>query len=272
MTRGPFPEPSHEFKAVKVDAADGVLTITLNRPDALNAFDDTMRADFLALQWRIESDADIRVIVFKAEGDRAFGSGADISWFEADWATARFRVEYRWVHDFFDTLERVEIPVIAAIHGICACGGLELAMACDFRMATRDATFRFTEGNINLIPGSGGCSRLARMIGVGWAKEMVLAGAVLDAEKAMQVGLVTRLAETREALYEEADALAAKLAGKAPQALGLAKAVLNTSNNIDETSARVLERVAQSVLLKTEDHAEGIRAFREKRKPGYTGR
>ena len=101
---------------------------------------------------------------------------------------------------------------------------------------------------------------------------MVLAGAVLDATKAMQVGLVTRLAETREALYEEADALAAKLARKAPQALGLAKAVLNTSSSIDDTSARVLERVAQSVLLKTEDHAEGIRAFREKRKPSYTGR
>ena len=72
MTRGPFPEPFHEFKAVKVDAADGVFTITLDRPDALNAFGDTMRADFLALQWRIESDADIRVIVFKAEGERAF--------------------------------------------------------------------------------------------------------------------------------------------------------------------------------------------------------
>ena len=81
MTRGPFPQATHEFKAVTVDAADGVLTVTLNRPDALNAFDDTMRADFMALQWRIESDADIRVIVFKAAGDRAFGSGADISWF-----------------------------------------------------------------------------------------------------------------------------------------------------------------------------------------------
>lgn len=272
MTRGPFPQPDHEFKAVKVEAADGILTVTLNRPDALNAFDDNMRADFLALQWRIESDGDIRVIVFKAAGDRAFGSGADISWFENDWLTPRFRVEYRWVHDFFDTLERIEIPVIAAIHGICACGGLELAMACDFRLCAADATFRFTEGNINLIPGSGGCSRLARMIGAGWAKEMVLAGTVLDAATAREVGLVTRVLPDRAAMEKEADELAAKLARKAPQALGLAKAVLNTSGNVDEASGRVLERIAQSVLIKTEDHAEGIRAFREKRKPKYSGR
>ena len=160
---------------------------------------------------------------------------------------------------------------MVAILTIRQCMLLELAMSCDFRICSEDARFGFTEGNINLIPGSGGCSRLIRLIGPGWAKELVLAGEFIDAEKAAQLGLVTRVV-AKEKLQEEARALAAKLVAKAPMAMGLAKAIMNTCENIDMASGRILERIGQSVLITSEDHKEGVRAFREKRPPVYKGR
>jgi enoyl-CoA hydratase len=261
----------HAFKALAVAIDGPILTITLNRPERLNTFNEDMKAEFSWLTRRIEANGGIRTIIIDAAGDRAFCAGADVSWFEQEWNTSRFRVEYRWIHDFFDCLERIEIPVICAIHGTCACGGLELAMSCDFRIATEDARFGFTEGNINLIPGSGGCSRLVRLIGPGWAKELVLAGEFIDAQRALQVGLVTRVVP-RDKLRAEARALADKLVAKAPLALGLAKAIMNTCENIDSGSGRILERIGQSVLITTGDHAEGVRAFREKRPPNYRGK
>lgn len=261
----------HEFEALKVSIENRILTITLNRPERLNAFNEQMKEEFRWLERRIEANSDIRVIIFNAEGERAFCAGADVGWFEQEWETNRFRIEYRWIHDFFDKLERIELPVIAATQGVCACGGLELAMSCDFRIASEDARFGFTEGNINLIPGSGGCSRLVKLIGPGWAKELVLAGEFINAERALQIGLVTRVVPTDQ-LQTAARELAEKLVKKAPLALGLAKAIMNTCDNIDSASGRVLERIGQSVLITTDDHTEGVRAFREKRPPNYQGR
>lgn len=261
----------YDFKALDVRFEDDILRVTLDRPERLNAFNDDMREEFLWLTRRIEANGDIRCIVIDGAGDRAFCAGADVSWFEQDWSTERFRIEYRWVHDFFDTLERIEIPVICAVHGTCACGGLELAMSCDFRIAAEGTRFGFTEANINLVPGSGGCSRLVNLIGPSWAKELVLAGTFIDTERAMQIGLITRVAPKDE-LQDAAMDLARQLAAKAPLAMGLAKVIMNTCDSIDAASGRILERVGQSVLIKTEDHGEGVRAFREKRKPVYRGR
>jgi len=144
-------------------------------------------------------------------------------------------------------------------------------MACDFRIATDDSRFGFTEGNINLIPGSGGCSRLVKMIGPAWTKELVLAGEFIDAERALQIGLVTRIVPKAK-LTEDARALADRLVKKAPQALGAAKAVINACQNLDTASGRIMERMAQSALILSEDHKEGVKAFREKRPPQFKGR
>jgi enoyl-CoA hydratase len=262
---------THSFEALKVVVEDQIMTITLNRPDRLNAFSEEMKEGFRWLERRIEANGQVRVIIISGEGERAFCAGADVGWFEQEWQTERFRIEYRWIHDFFDTLERIEIPVIAAVHGVCACGGLELAMACDFRIAAEGTRFGFTEGNINLIPGSGGCSRLVKLIGPGWAKEMVLAGEFIDTERAMHLGLITRVAPY-DRLMDGARALAATLLEKAPLALGMAKIIMNTCDDINSHSGRILERVGQSVLIQSDDHQEGLRAFREKRAPNYQGR
>jgi enoyl-CoA hydratase len=267
----PVLNPNYKFQAVKAEMRGAVFEITLNRPERLNTFNTAMQRDFTALQMQIERNPEIRCVLIRAEGDRAFGAGADLSWFEQEWTTPRFRVEYRWIHDFFDCLERVEVPVIAAVFGTCACGGLELAMAADIRIAAEDTRFGFTEGNINLIPGSGGCSRLVKMIGPGWTKELVLAGEFIDAQRALHVGLVTRVV-AKDRLLDEARALADKLCKKAPQALGAAKAVINACQSMDATTGRILERMAQSSLVLTNDHREGVKAFREKRPPQYKGR
>lgn len=271
MSDNPVLNPNYRYQAVKAEMRGQVFEITLNRPERLNTFNAEMQRDFTALQMQIERNPDIRCVSVFAAGDRAFGAGADLSWFEQDWTSARFRTEYRWIHDFFDVLERVEIPIVAAVFGTCACGGLELAMACDFRIAAEDSRFGFTEGNINLIPGSGGCSRLVKMIGPGWTKELVLAGEFIDAQRALQIGLVTRVVP-KSSLAGEARALADKLVKKAPQALGAAKAVINACQSIDAASGRILERMAQSSLILSQDHKEGVKAFREKRPPQYKAR
>jgi enoyl-CoA hydratase/carnithine racemase len=271
MSDNPVLNPNYEYKAVKVAMRGAVFEITLSRPERLNTFNAEMQRDFTALQLQLERDPAIRCVTIFAAGERAFGAGADLSWFEQEWQGPRFRTEYRWIHDFFDCLERVEVPVIAALFGTCACGGLELAMAADFRIAAKDSRFGFTEGNINLIPGSGGCSRLVKMIGPAWTKELILAGEFIDAERARAIGLVTRVV-SRATLEEEARALADTLVKKAPQALGVAKAVINACQSLDTTSGRILERMAQTSLILSEDHKEGVRAFREKRPPRYKGR
>ena len=271
MSDNPVLNPDYQYRAIKAEMRGSVFEITLNRPERLNTFDVEMQRDFTALQLHIERDPTIRCVTIFGAGERAFGAGADLSWFEQEWRTPRFRTEYRWIHDFFDTLERIEMPVIAAVFGTCACGGLELAMACDFRIAADDTRFGFTEGNINLIPGSGGCSRLVKMIGPAWTKELVMAGEFINAERAMAIGLVTRVVP-KATLAAEARALADRLAKKAPQALGAAKAVINVCQSIDAASGRVLERMAQSSLILSQDHAEGVKAFREKRPPNYSGK
>jgi len=267
----PVLNPNYVYKAMKLERRGSILEITLNRPERLNTFDSTMQRDFTALQLAIDREPNLRCITIFAEGDRAFGAGADLSWFQQEWRTPYFRTEYRWIHDFFDALERIEVPVIAAVFGTCACGGLELAMAADFRIAADNTRFGFTEGNINLIPGSGGCSRLTRLIGPAWTKELIMAGEFIDAQRAMAIGLVTRIT-TMDKLRSDARALADKLVAKAPQATCAAKAVINACQNIDAGTGRILERMAQSTLIMTHDHKEGVRAFREKRPPKYEGR
>jgi enoyl-CoA hydratase len=165
-------------------------------------------------------------------------------------------------------IEALEVPVIAAIEGTAAGGGLELALSCDFRVVSRKARLGLPEANVGLIPGSGGCSRLVRLIGLAKAKELVMIDSMVDAARANELGLVTRLVDDGQAL-DEAVALAETLAERSPLAMGMAKLVLNTCGDVDLETGRRLERVGQSVLKMTEDHVEAANAFIEKRKPDW---
>lgn len=259
-----------DFKTLLYELKDGIATVTLNRPDALNAINMDMRADFTALAEQLFFDESVRVVIFTGAG-RAFSAGGDIAHFEKGWLTPTFRAHSRRLIKFFDDLEALEKPVIAAIKGPATGGGLELALACDIRIAAEEATLGFRENYIGLIPGIGGCARFARLVGVAKAKELIFAGTMISAKEALEIGLVNNVVPG-EKLMDETREYAQMLLKRAPQSLGLAKKILNTVANVDQTSGIVMEGLAQSILLRTEDHQEGLRAFREKRKPQFSGK
>jgi enoyl-CoA hydratase/carnithine racemase len=259
-----------EYKTLLFELSGGIATITLNRPDRLNAINEEMRNDFAALLPVLQGDPDIRVIVFTGSG-RAFSAGGDISYFERDWDTVAFRTHHNLLMSFYDQLEILEKPILAAINGPCTGAGLQITLSCDIRIASQAAEFGFRENNIGLIPGAGGCSRLVKLIGYGKAKELIFTGEMIPATEALRIGLVNRVVPPAE-LASHTRALAEHLLTRAPEALGIAKRILWHSVDADFQTGRLLETLAQSILLKTEDHKEGIRAFREKRKPKFKGR
>jgi len=262
---------SSDYTTLTCDLSDnGILLVTLNRPEKLNAMNDAMRADFTRLSVELKQSDDIKVIIFTGAG-RAFSAGGDIDFLDQDWRTQDFRRDTREITSFFDELEMLEKPVIAAINGPCTGAGLQITLSCDIRIASDKAKLGFRENLIGLIPGAGGCSRLVKLIGYGKAKELIFTGEMISAQDAKEVGLVNRVVP-HEQLLEEAHKLARHLLTRAPIALGLVKRILWNCVNVDMATGRGLESLAQSILIKTEDHKEGIQAFREKRKPDFKGR
>lgn len=257
------------FDTLDVDVTDdGVATLRLANPP-VNAISQTMRFELTDAVDVLRED-DVRVAVVTGS-DGLFSVGADVALFEeaAEWTTAAFRENSRVLGRVFDGLEALEKPVVAAIEGTCVGGGLELALSCDVRIAAPDATLGFPEHNIGLLPGLGGCSRFVHLVGPGVAKDLIFRGELVDGERARELGFVERVeAEPEAAAHEYAEALLEQ----PPQALGLAKRVVNAARDTDLRTAGVLESLAQSTLLETGDHVEGLRAFREDRDPEFTGR
>lgn len=248
---------------------DGIATVTLNRPEKLNAMNEEMRSEFRLLSAELISNEGIKVVVFTGAG-RGFSAGGDIDLLDNDWNTPEFRREIQEFTSFFDALEILEKPVIAAINGPCTGAGLQMTLSCDIRIASEEAKFGFKENLIGLVPGAGGCSRLVKLIGYGKAKELIFTGEMISAKEAEKIGLINRVVPHAK-LLDEAHQLAKHLLTRAPVALGLVKRILWNCVNVDMATGRTLESLAQSILIKTKDHKEGIKAFREKRNPNFTG-
>ena len=262
-----------DFETIKVSMPeDGILLITLNRPEKLNAFDEHMIREMRSVVWKANFDDRVRVVIITGAG-RAFCAGRDIMGldYENNLATSGYRAYVRANHEMFDDLEALEKPVIAAVNGICAGGGVEMSVACDFRMAAAGAEFLLPENQLGVIPASGACSRMIQLIGIGRLKEMVMAALPVTAEEALRIGLVNRVFAP-ENLMEGTLAFARRLLTLAPQAMGMGKHIINMCQNVDTETGRLLERLGQSVLIRTEDNKEGMLAFREKRKPKFKGR
>jgi enoyl-CoA hydratase len=258
-----------DYKTLIFELSDRIATITLNRPERLNAINEEMRDDFRRLFDELQTNDEIRVVILTGSG-RAFSAGGDIEYFEREWNTVKFREENHRLTQFFDELEVIEKPVLAAINGPCTGAGLQITLSCDIRIASDQAKFGFRENNIGLIPGAGGCSRLVKLIGYGKSKELIFTGEMISAAEAERIGLVNRVVP-HDQLLNHARALAEHLLTRAPEALGLAKRILWHSVTSDFQTGRMLEALAQSVLIKSKDHREGIRAFREKRRPEFKG-
>ena len=256
---------------IQLACEGGVAVLTLKRPATLNSWNQKMRDELREAVRALVADDELRALVVTGEG-RAFSAGEDVRGMQglAELGTRGFRRVARDIHNVFDELEAMEVPVIAAINGVAAGGGLELALSCDFRLAADTARLGFPESNVGLIPGSGGCSRLVRLVGIARAKRLVMSGEMIDARRALEIGLVEEVLAAEE-LMPGAMAFARRLAEKAPLALGLAKLVLNACASVDPDTGRHLERLGQSILKRTEDHAEGAKAFLEKRKARFKG-
>jgi enoyl-CoA hydratase/carnithine racemase len=268
-----FLAQSDTFSTIRFELrADRIGVLTLNRPDKLNAFDETMIREIRQVVWRANFDDNLRVLIITGAG-RAFCSGRDILGldYENNLPSAQYRAYVRANHEMLDDLEAMEKPVIAAVNGVCAGGGVEIAIACDFRIAARGADFILTENKLGVLPASGACSRMIQLIGMGRLKEMVMAAMPVSAERAEAIGLVHRVHE-KDKLMEGALEFATHLLGRAPLAMGVAKHIINTCQNVDTETGRILERLGQSILIRSEDAREGMAAFREKRPPNFKSR
>lgn len=248
----------------------GIWVLRLNRPEAMNAWNARMRAE-LAEAMEEVAMSEARVVLVRGDA-KAFSAGEDVRGMAGltQGGTKKFRAVARQIHSAFDLIEAIEVPFIAVIEGVAAGGGMELALSCDFRVAGRNARLGLPEGNVGLIPGSGGCSRLVRCVGAARAKQVVMLEGVMKAERANELGLLTQLVDAGQEMAAAME-MARKLAAKAPLALGMAKMVINTCADVDLETGRRLERIGQSVLKKSADHAEGAQSFIEKRKPNWTG-
>lgn len=256
--------------ALVLSARDGaVATLTINRPDKRNALSVAVRRAFLEAFVPLSSDPTVRVIVVTGAGDKAFVAGADISEFASRTTVEQY--EAMRAPSPLEAIERSPKPVIAAINGFCLGGGLELAMACDFRIAADHALFGQPEINLGIIPGGGGTQRLPRLIGLGQAMKMVLTGEPIGADEALRVGLVQEVV-ARESLMARVHELATTIARKSPVALAAAKEATRASVQSSLAEGLRIETGLYLLAFSSDDKREGVSAFLEKRSPQFTGR
>lgn len=268
-----FLQVPEDYTTTRFEVVDGEIgVLTLDRPDKLNAFDEQMIREIRAILWKVTFDEAIRVLIITGAG-RGFCSGRDILGldYENNLPSPQYRAYVRANHELMDDLEAIEKPVIAMVNGICAGGGVEIATHCDFRIASEDAEFILTENNIGVIPASGAASRMIQMIGIGRLKDMMMTTRPIGAAEALSWGLANQVHPT-ETLMDATLDFARVLCQRAPLALGMAKHVINTCQNVDGETGRIVERLCQSVLIQSDDSREGNAAFREKRPPRWTGR
>ncbi len=256
--------------SVKLERKDGIAILTLDREEALNALDRALLAELRERLRELAEDEGVRVVVLTGAGDRAFAAGADIKEMHR-MTVEEARAWGELGHECGRLLETMPKPTIAAINGFALGGGCELALACDIRYASTHAKLGQPEVSVGIIPGWGGTQRLARTAGLGFAKELILTGRIVDAEEAHRHGLVNALFFPEELMDRTLEAARA-LAAKSPLVLAAAKRMTNRALQGDHEAGLQEEAVAFSELFASEDQKEGMLAFIEKREPRFTGR
>jgi len=252
-----------------IEKLDGhIAKLTVNRPEKLNALNGQVRCALLGALDGLATDEDVRVVVLTGAGDKAFIAGADIGEFK----DARPVDQYRSMAagNIFSAVEHFPKPVIAMINGFCLGGGCELAMGCDMRIAATTARIGQPEINLGLIPGGGGTQRMPRLIGEGWAMRMIMSGEMISGEKAAEIGLVEEAVPPEE-LETTTLRLAAIIGTRSPIALQAAKEAVLASRRMPLDEGLKFERGWFSLLFSTDDMAEGVGAFLDKREAEFKG-
>jgi 2-(1,2-epoxy-1,2-dihydrophenyl)acetyl-CoA isomerase len=257
------------FTTIRYEVEDAVATITLDRPEAFNALTIAMRHELLAAFREAARDGSVRVVILTGAG-RAFCAGQDLKErLEPDATPLIEEIRERY-NPLIRAMRRLRQPIIAAINGVAAGAGASLALACDLRIAAEGSRIDLAFGRVGLIPDSGATWSLPRLVGAAKAAELALLNEPLPAEDARQFGLVAKVVPA-DALMDEARAMAGRLAALAPVAMTLTKRALDYGQSTDLDSALDYEAMLQGVAGRTADHAEGLRAFVEKRPPRFSG-
>jgi enoyl-CoA hydratase len=256
------------YSNIRVDISESIATLTIDRPAVKNALNlETVQECHAALA-ELAANAEVGVLIVTGAGESSFVSGADIN-----------DIRARGLQDglaainssLFAALEKFPRPTIAAINGYALGGGCELALACDIRVAADTAKFGQPELGLGIIPGAGATQRLPRIVGMGWAKHLVLTGEIIDAKQALEIGLVSAVMPASQ-LHVRARELGKKVLRQGPLAARLAKLALNASSSVDVDSGLLIETLAQAICYDSDDKQEGTAAFLEKRKPKFTGK
>ena len=261
---------SKAYETLKIEREENTLWIILNRPQRLNTFNDILLEELGDMLNTAENDQSVKCVVITGDGDRAFSAGADLSMTQK--ATPIKAEEFcRGGQKIFGKIEEMSKPVIAAINGYALGGGLELALACDFRVAAEHAELGSVEINLGLIPGWGGTQKLVRIVGLAKAKEMLMLGNRLKSDEALRIGLVHKVVHF-DKLRDEVRAIAKKLADGPPIAMKYAKYAANFGAQVPLEVGLRLEAALFALALSTEDSKEGVEAMFSKRKPEFKGK
>lgn len=266
-----------KYQTILYTKNGNICVVTLNRPQALNAIDSRLAGELVDVFERIDNDDELRAVVITGAGDRAFSVGMDVKELVdaaegIDDRQALMDIRRRlWSNNPWERLASLSKPTIAAIRGFALGGGLELALACDIRLASDDAQFGFPEVRLGIIPARGGTQRLPRIIGRGKAMEMILTGDTIDAIEAYRTELISKIVPV-EKLLTAASEIASKLANNAPIAIRFAREAVAKGLDMTLDQGLRMETDLYILLQTTEDRSEGIRSFAGKRQPKFTGR
>jgi enoyl-CoA hydratase len=243
--------------------------VTLNRPEALNCFDYVTLQQLGEVVEQIHLDRDVRVVIFTGSGEKAFSAGADLKE-RKSLNEMEVRRNVKKIRDVFNAIAYLPQPTIAAVNGYAFGGGFELMLACDFRIAVKEALMGLTEVSWAIIPGAGGTQRLPRLIGEAKAKELIFTARKITAEQAYEYGLLTKVV-TKDELLQSCEALAHEMMANGPIALQQAKYAIQYGMSVDLQTGLAIEAKAYEITIPTNDRLEALAAFSEKRKPHFKG-
>ena len=262
------------YQDILVERRGHVAIVTLNRPERMNSMGGTLVEDALDALQSFHTDRDVRAVIITGAGERAFCAGADMQNLQhrSDEATPMERRRYvQQAQKLTMAIRQLEKPVIAAVNGVAAGGGCDIALACDIRIASDKARFGEVFARIGLFPGTGGTYFLPPLVGIAKALELIWTGEVIDAYEAERLGLVSKVI-TADQLMAETLAFAERLSQGPPLAISIAKTAVYRGLDLDIHAAFEYAATAESITLTSDDHREGVTAFREKRAPHFRGR